>query len=82
MGWNLSRRTDFEKKKNCYQLTDESIDRPKGNVGMEDSLPKRTVESTTKRPVDEVLKMPEFLDDFRFPPIEVFNPAPGLIRYR
>lgn len=26
--------------------------------------------------------MPEFLDDFRFPPIEVFNPAPGLVRYR
>jgi len=44
-----------------------------------DSIP---VEAKTKRAEDEVIKMPEFLGDFRFPPVEVFNPAPGLVRYR
>jgi len=31
---------------------------------------------------EEVVRMPTFLDNFKFPPIEVFNPAPGLVRYR
>jgi len=44
-----------------------------------DSVP---IVAKAKRKVEEVIKMPEFLDDFRFPPIEVFNPAPGLVRYR